>query len=45
VLEAAQEKAEAALRGKGSDILDGHPQSRIEDLMPWCFNQPSSLAA
>jgi hypothetical protein len=26
-------------------ILDGHPQSRIEDLMPWCFNQPSSLAA
>ena len=26
-------------------ILDGHPQSRIEDLMPWCFRQPSSLAA
>jgi len=26
-------------------ILDGHPESRIEDLMPWCFNQPSSLAA
>ena len=26
-------------------ILDGHPQSRIEDLMPWRFNQPSSLAA
>lgn len=26
-------------------ILDGHPQSGIEDLMPWRFNQPSSLAA
>ncbi|TWI29220.1 transposase IS66-like protein [Paracoccus sulfuroxidans] len=26
-------------------ILDGHPKSRIEDLMPWRFNQPSSLAA
>ncbi len=26
-------------------ILDGHPQSSIEDLMPWRFNQPSSLAA
>jgi len=26
-------------------ILDGHPQSRIEDLMPWRFKQPSSLAA
>jgi len=26
-------------------ILDGHPQSRIEDLMPWRFDQPSSLAA
>lgn len=26
-------------------ILDGHPQSRIEDLMPWRFNHPSSLAA
>ncbi len=26
-------------------ILDGHPQSRIEDLMPWRFNQTSSLAA
>jgi hypothetical protein len=21
-------------------ILDGHPQSSIEDLMPWRFNQP-----
>jgi hypothetical protein len=28
-----------------SAILDGHPRTRIEDLMPWCFNQPSSLAA
>jgi transposase len=26
-------------------ILDGHPKSRSEDLMPWRFNQPSSLAA
>lgn len=26
-------------------ILDGHPQSCIEDLMPWHFNQLSSLAA
>lgn len=26
-------------------ILDGHPQSGIEDLMPWRFNQPSSFAA
>ncbi|WP_341224297.1 transposase domain-containing protein [Loktanella salsilacus] len=26
-------------------ILDGHPQSRIEDLMLWRFNQLSSLAA
>ena len=26
-------------------ILDGHPQSGIGDLMPWRFNQPSSLAA
>ena len=26
-------------------ILDGHSQSGIEDLMPWRFNQPSSLAA
>ncbi len=26
-------------------ILYGHPQSGIEDLMPWRFNQPSSLAA
>ncbi|WCR18912.1 transposase domain-containing protein [Paracoccus alcaliphilus] len=24
-------------------ILDGHPQSGIEDLMPWRFNQPSSM--
>jgi hypothetical protein len=26
-------------------ILDGHSQSGIEDLMPWRFSQPSSLAA
>jgi len=26
-------------------ILDGHPQSGIDDLMPWRFNQPPSLAA
>ncbi|MTH34565.1 hypothetical protein GL279_19110, partial [Paracoccus limosus] len=26
-------------------ILDGHPRSRIEDLMPWCYDQASSLAA
>ncbi|MBM3605987.1 MAG: transposase domain-containing protein, partial [Alphaproteobacteria bacterium] len=26
-------------------ILDGHPKSRIEDLMPWRFSQTSSLAA
>ncbi|MCC5972367.1 MAG: transposase domain-containing protein [Pararhodobacter sp.] len=26
-------------------ILNGHPQSDIEDLMPWRFQQPSSLAA
>jgi transposase len=26
-------------------ILDGHPKSRIEELMPWRFSQPSSLAA
>ena len=26
-------------------ILDGHPQSAIEDLMLWRFNPPSSLAA
>ena len=26
-------------------ILDGHQQSCIGDLMPWRFNQPSSLAA
>ena len=26
-------------------ILDGHPQSRIEDLMPWRFNQTSSPPA
>ncbi|MDQ7775662.1 MAG: transposase [Paracoccus aminovorans] len=26
-------------------ILDGHPRSRIEDLMPWCYAQTSSLAA
>ena len=27
------------------EILDGHPQSGIEDLMPWRFRPPSSLAA
>jgi hypothetical protein len=26
-------------------ILDGHPKSGIETMMPWRFNQPSSLAA
>ncbi len=26
-------------------ILDGHPQNRIKDLMPWCYAKPSSLAA
>jgi transposase len=26
-------------------ILDGHPKSRIEELMPWSFEQPSSIAA
>ena len=26
-------------------ILDGHPQSRIEELMPWRFQTVSSLAA
>ncbi len=26
-------------------ILDGHPESGIEDLMPWRFNQVSSIAA
>jgi transposase len=26
-------------------ILDGHPKSRIEELMPWRFAQQSSLAA
>ena len=26
-------------------ILEGHPQSRIEDLMPWRHAQPSSRAA
>jgi len=26
-------------------ILDGQPKSRIKDLMPWRYAQPSSLAA
>jgi transposase len=26
-------------------ILDGHPQSRVEELMPWSFQPASSLAA
>jgi hypothetical protein len=26
-------------------ILDGHPQSGIEDLMPWRYKQTSTLAA
>jgi len=26
-------------------ILNGHPKSDIEDLMPWRFKQPSSIAA
>src|SRR3546814_8540771 len=25
-------------------IIDGHPQSRIDDLMPWRFQKPSSGA-
>jgi hypothetical protein len=33
------------LAGTLRAILDGHPQSRIEDLMPWRFRLPSSLAA
>jgi hypothetical protein len=24
-------------------IIDGHPQSRIEDLMPWRFRKASTL--
>jgi hypothetical protein len=31
----------ATLRG----ILDGHPKTRIEELMPWRLAQPSSFAA
>ena len=27
------------------DLCDGHPQSRIEDLMPWRFQAQSSFAA
>ena len=26
-------------------LLDGHPKSRIDDLMPWTFAPASSLAA
>ena len=26
-------------------IIDGHPRSRIEELMPWRYNEPSSIAA
>ena len=26
-------------------IIDGHPQSQIEELMPWRFRKTSSLAA
>ncbi len=26
-------------------VLDGHPKSRIEELMPWHFRKASSLAA
>lgn len=26
-------------------IVDGHPQSRVENLMPWRFDQPLSFAA
>ena len=26
-------------------ILHGHPRSRIEELMMWRYNEPSSLAA
>ena len=28
-----------------SALLDGHPNSRIEELMPWQFRKASSLAA
>lgn len=28
-----------------SAILDGHPRSRIEELMPWCYARTSSIAA
>ena len=28
-----------------SALLDGHPKSRIEELMPWQFRKASSLAA
>jgi len=26
-------------------ILDGHPQSRIDELMPWTFSEPSRANA
>jgi hypothetical protein len=26
-------------------LLDGHPKSRIEELMPWAFRKASSRAA
>jgi hypothetical protein len=26
-------------------ILEGHARSRIEELMPWRYNEPSSRAA
>jgi transposase len=26
-------------------ILDGHPRNQIEQLMPWTYDQASSLAA
>jgi len=26
-------------------LLDGHPKSRIDELMPWTFSTPSSRAA
>jgi transposase len=40
VLEAGRYRAAAAAVRR-----PGHPKSRIEDLMPWRFEQPSSLAA
>jgi hypothetical protein len=32
----------AYLRDTLTPIADGHPVSRIDDLMPWAFQKPSS---